>query len=66
MNTNADQPSAANGTNEPYLDQLHFLLGLNDSLLPSVLSTSYAEDEETVPCAFESPSSTVAFLTLHR
>ncbi|KAK7899973.1 Tripeptidyl-peptidase sed2 [Exophiala xenobiotica] len=52
MNTNADQPSAANGTNEPYLDQLHFLLGLNDSLLPSVLSTSYAEDEETVPYSY--------------
>jgi hypothetical protein len=58
MNTNAGQPSVANGTNEPYLDQLDFLLGLNDSLLPSVLSTSYAEDEETVPCASESLPST--------
>lgn len=45
-----DQPWAANGTNEPYLDQLQYLLGLDDSMLPDVLCTSYGEDEESVPC----------------
>ncbi|KAF4222919.1 hypothetical protein CNMCM6457_001042 [Aspergillus fumigatiaffinis] len=36
-------------TNEPYLDQLHYLLGLPDEELPAVLSTSYGEDEQSVP-----------------
>ncbi|GFF55510.1 tripeptidyl-peptidase sed3 [Aspergillus udagawae] len=36
-------------TNEPYLDQLHYLLDLPDEELPAVLSTSYGEDEQSVP-----------------
>ncbi|KAK4946024.1 Tripeptidyl-peptidase sed2 [Elasticomyces elasticus] len=44
-----DQPLAANGTNEPYLNQLQYLIGLDDSMLPGVLSTSYGEDEASVP-----------------
>ncbi|EAW21651.1 S53 family peptidase [Aspergillus fischeri NRRL 181] len=36
-------------TNEPYLDQLHYLLDLSDEKLPAVLSTSYGEDEQSVP-----------------
>lgn len=36
-------------TNEPYLEQLHYLLNLPDEELPAVLSTSYGEDEQSVP-----------------
>ncbi|KAA8645989.1 hypothetical protein EYZ11_004014 [Aspergillus tanneri] len=36
-------------TNEPYLEQLHYLLDLPDEELPAVLTTSYGEDEQTVP-----------------
>jgi tripeptidyl-peptidase I len=44
-----DQPSAADNQNEPYLDQLHYLLSLEDDKLPKVLTTSYGEDEQGVP-----------------
>ncbi|KKK25020.1 hypothetical protein AOCH_000629, partial [Aspergillus ochraceoroseus] len=36
-------------TNEPYLEQLHYLLSLPDTELPAILSTSYGEDEQSVP-----------------
>ncbi|CEL07417.1 Putative Tripeptidyl peptidase SED3 (AFU_orthologue; AFUA_3G08930) [Aspergillus calidoustus] len=36
-------------TNEPYLEQLHYLLNLPDEELPAVLTTSYGEDEQSVP-----------------
>ncbi|XHG09611.1 Tripeptidyl-peptidase sed3 [Aspergillus wentii] len=36
-------------SNEPYLEQLHYLLGLTDEELPAVLSTSYGEYEQNVP-----------------
>ncbi|KAL4879618.1 peptidase S8/S53 domain-containing protein [Aspergillus karnatakaensis] len=36
-------------TNEPYLEQLHYLLNLPDEELPAVLSTSYGEEEQSVP-----------------
>ena len=39
-------------TNEPYLEELHYLLSLPDDQLPSVLSTSYGEDEQSVPRTF--------------
>jgi tripeptidyl-peptidase I len=39
----------SDNTNEPYLEQLHYLLSLTDDELPSVLSTSYGENEQTVP-----------------
>ncbi|KAI1912263.1 vesicle formation at the endoplasmic reticulum [Ophidiomyces ophidiicola] len=44
-----DQPHANMSSNEPYLDQLHYLLALPDNKLPSVLSTSYGENEQSVP-----------------
>ena len=47
-----DQPNASNNANEPYLDQLHYLLSLPDNKLPTVLSTSYGEDEQSVPEAY--------------
>ncbi|KAL1859372.1 Tripeptidyl-peptidase sed2 [Paecilomyces lecythidis] len=48
----ADQPDANDSDNEPYLDQLHYLLKLPDDQLPSVLSTSYGEDEQSVPASY--------------
>lgn len=47
-----DQPTQDDNQNEPYLDQLRFLLALPDDDLPSVLSTSYGEDEQSVPASY--------------
>ncbi|KAJ5219638.1 hypothetical protein N7468_008842 [Penicillium chermesinum] len=44
-----DQPDPNNDNNEPYLDLLQYLVKLDDSELPKVLSTSYGEDEQSVP-----------------
>lgn len=43
------QPNANDSNNEPYLEQLQYLLGLSDEDLPAVLSTSYGENEQTLP-----------------
>jgi len=45
-----DQPN--NVLNEPYLTQLMYLLSLPDDKLPTVLSTSYGENEQTVPYSY--------------
>ncbi|SAM86247.1 related to Tripeptidyl-peptidase I precursor [Ustilago bromivora] len=47
-------PDAAtvNNTNEPYELQMNYLLSLGDQDLPKVLSTSYGDDEQTVPRAY--------------
>ena len=47
-----DQPNPATGANEPYLDFLTGILALNDSQLPHTLSTSYGEDEQSVPLSY--------------
>ncbi|KAL8956670.1 MAG: hypothetical protein Q9193_005872 [Seirophora villosa] len=47
-----DQPTAADNQNEPYLDFLHYILALPDSQLPTTLTTSYGEDEQSVPEAY--------------
>lgn len=36
-------------TNEPYLEFLTYILALNDSALPQTLTTSYGEEEQSVP-----------------
>ncbi|KAI2997854.1 hypothetical protein CBS147346_8476 [Aspergillus niger] len=41
--------STDGSTNEPYLEQLQYLVGLPDEDLPAVLSTSYGEDEQSLP-----------------
>ena len=46
-----DQNTATN-TNEPYEVQYNYLLSLADADLPKVLSTSYGDDEQTVPRAY--------------
>jgi tripeptidyl-peptidase-1 len=44
-----DQPSQDENENEPYLDFFTYLVGLPDDKLPQVLTTSYGEDEQSVP-----------------
>ncbi|PGH04810.1 tripeptidyl-peptidase I [Blastomyces parvus] len=47
-----DAPDPAQNSNEPYLEQLHFLLDLADEDLPDVLTTSYGENEQSVPAHY--------------
>ncbi|KAI9727809.1 MAG: vesicle formation at the endoplasmic reticulum [Cirrosporium novae-zelandiae] len=44
-----DQPTQADNENEPYLEFLHYVLALDDDELPTTLTTSYGEDEQSVP-----------------
>jgi tripeptidyl-peptidase-1 len=44
--------SSPSNSNEPYLEQLHYLLGLSDEDLPAVLSNSYGEDEQSLPASY--------------
>ena len=46
-----DQPDPAVDGNEPYLDFLHYILSLPTSQLPQTLTTSYGEDEQSVPAS---------------
>ena len=39
-------------TNEPYLVWLQYVLAQSDAEIPQVISTSYADDEQTVPPSF--------------
>jgi len=47
-----DQPSAADNENEPYMELFTYLLGRADGELPSVLTTSYGESEQSVGAAY--------------
>ncbi|KAK9860570.1 Peptidase S8/S53 [Penicillium brevicompactum] len=47
-----DQPDPANASDEPYLEQLHYLLGLPDDELPAVLTNSYGEHEQGLPASY--------------
>ncbi|KAJ7032705.1 subtilisin-like protein [Mycena alexandri] len=42
-----NQDGEAPGVNEPYLDFINYLLGLDEP--PTVITTSYGDDEQTVP-----------------
>lgn len=44
-----DQPDADSGSNEPYLEFLQNVLKMDQRSLPQVISTSYGEDEQTIP-----------------
>ncbi|KAG9239626.1 putative Tripeptidyl-peptidase sed2 [Amylocarpus encephaloides] len=44
-----DQPTLEDNQNEPYLEFLTYLTGLDDKKLPQTLTTSYGEDEQSVP-----------------
>ncbi|KAI1773605.1 tripeptidyl-peptidase [Hypoxylon cercidicola] len=45
-----DQPGPS--TNEPYLEFLTYLLDQDDSALPQTISTSYGEEEQSVPAEY--------------
>ncbi|UZJ54925.1 hypothetical protein CBS101457_004245 [Exobasidium rhododendri] len=40
-------------TNEPYTTEFEYLLSLPDSKLPSILTTSYGDDEQSVPLKYQ-------------
>jgi tripeptidyl-peptidase-1 len=44
--------AGSQGSNEPYLDFLTYMLKLPDAKLPQTLTTSYGEDEQSVPRAY--------------
>ncbi|KAE9980470.1 hypothetical protein EG328_000289 [Venturia inaequalis] len=44
-----EMPDSSKNTNEPYLPYYEYLLTLNNSQLPQVISNSYGEPEQTVP-----------------
>ncbi|KAK5631009.1 hypothetical protein RRF57_006724 [Xylaria bambusicola] len=50
--TDLDQPDENNNSNEPYLDFLKNVLKLPKSKLPQVISTSYGENEQSVPKSY--------------
>ncbi|KAF4635294.1 hypothetical protein G7Y89_g2815 [Cudoniella acicularis] len=47
-----DEPNQASNQNEPYLDFLTYILALDDSKLPQTITTSYGEDEQSIPEAY--------------
>ncbi|KAL0261685.1 Tripeptidyl-peptidase sed2 [Diplodia seriata] len=47
-----DQPDAAENGNEPYLEYFTELLKKQDSELPTTITTSYGEDEQSVPPSY--------------
>jgi len=46
------QPNPDKNSNEPYVEFFDHLLKLEDSKLPHTLTTSYGEDEQSVPRAY--------------
>lgn len=47
-----DQPDINNGQNEPYLDFITYLLALPQDKLPQTITTSYGENEQSVPAKY--------------
>lgn len=45
----ADEPDPKTASNEPYLEFLQNVLKMDQHQLPQVISTSYGEDEQTIP-----------------
>lgn len=50
-----EEPTAIS-TNEPYLEQLHYLNNLSDTDLPAVITMSYGESEQSVPKSYATAS----------
>ncbi|KAK2739944.1 Tripeptidyl-peptidase sed2 [Myotisia sp. PD_48] len=46
------QPTNESNSNEPYLEQLRYLIQLPNGQLPAVLTTSYGEAEQSLPDTF--------------
>ncbi|KAJ5639390.1 uncharacterized protein N7484_007252 [Penicillium longicatenatum] len=51
-----DGESTGPSTNEPYLEQLHYLISLPDEDLPAVITMSYGEPEQSVPKSYATAS----------
>ena len=49
MIPDVDQPDPTTASNEPYLEFLQNVLKMDQDKLPQVISTSYGEDEQTIP-----------------
>ncbi|KAH8602249.1 peptidase S8/S53 domain-containing protein [Bisporella sp. PMI_857] len=49
---NLDQPDATHNQNEPYLEFLTYLIKQPQELLPQTITTSYGEDEQSVPLKY--------------
>ncbi|MBE7159465.1 MAG: hypothetical protein INR62_13715 [Rhodospirillales bacterium] len=47
-----DQPNASDSSNEPYLDWLQYVTKLPDDELPHTITTSYGENEQSVPLRY--------------
>ncbi|KFX92468.1 hypothetical protein O988_07250, partial [Pseudogymnoascus sp. VKM F-3808] len=47
-----DQPDIADGQNEPYLDFLTYILSLPEDKIPQTITTSYGENEQSVPAKY--------------
>ncbi|KAF2840230.1 tripeptidyl-peptidase-like protein [Patellaria atrata CBS 101060] len=47
-----DQPTQEDNANEPYLEFFTYLSNLPDNELPQTLTTSYGEDEQSVPASY--------------
>ena len=47
-----DEPSQAKDQNEPYLDMFTYINDLPDGQLPHTITTSYGEDEQSVPASY--------------
>jgi tripeptidyl-peptidase-1 len=47
-----DQPDPEDVSNEPYLEFFSYILKLPQSELPQTLTTSYGEDEQSVPASY--------------
>jgi tripeptidyl-peptidase-1 len=47
-----DQPTLSDNQNEPYLEYFTYLNKLDDGELPHTISTSYGEDEQSVPANY--------------
>lgn len=52
MIPDVDQPDPALAQNEPFLAHMEYLVQLPDDELPSVLSISYGESEQSVPLKY--------------
>ncbi|KAF2635777.1 tripeptidyl-peptidase-like protein [Massarina eburnea CBS 473.64] len=48
-----DQPTQDDNSNEPYLDFFTYVVGLPDTDLPQVITTSYGEDEQSIPVEYQ-------------
>ena len=57
-----EQSDAAHNQNEPFLDFLHYMMSVPDEDLPTVLSISYGENEQSVPASCESATRRQDFL----